>query len=46
MKLEALLGSTPRHPSRTPLQGPLEGRTAAHPFAAEWKAIPGHFGRA
>jgi glycine/D-amino acid oxidase-like deaminating enzyme len=22
----------------------MQGRPAAHPFAAEWKAIPGHFG--
>ena len=24
----------------------MQGRPAAHPFAAEWKAIPGRFGRA
>jgi hypothetical protein len=22
----------------------MEGRPAEHPFASEWKAIPGHFG--
>jgi hypothetical protein len=45
VKLEALWLDTAQ-PFAQALQGPLEGRPAAHPFAAEWKTIPGHFGRA
>jgi hypothetical protein len=45
LKLESYRLGTARHFARAQ-QGPLEGRPAAHPFAAEWKAIPGHFGRA
>jgi hypothetical protein len=45
MKLESYWLDTAR-PFAHALQGPLEGRPAAHLFAAEWKAIPGHFARA
>ena len=45
MKLESYwLDTAP--PFAHAAKGPLEGRTVAHPFAAEWKAIPGRFGRA
>ena len=44
LKFETIGPDTAR-PLAQALQGPHEGRPA-HPFAAEWKAIPGHFGRA
>jgi hypothetical protein len=45
MKLKSLwLDIAP--PFAHALQWPPEGRPAAHPFAAEGTAIPGHFGRA
>jgi hypothetical protein len=44
LKLQAIGLDTAR-PFAQALQGPHEGRPATRPSAAEWKAIPGHFGR-